>query len=158
MVDKQSLLHTDNKYVKKNSLKLDKKYVWKLRFNRLISIVFFFIIIAIGVLGILYMNNTKVMINEKTYEYTKTKEIYVNDNILYTEEVKTPIDSILLQLGQKNVAVGKVLTLPYGLTLINGEQTVLDKDIYVVECVFGSCEKGTQKIIKENYIYGKMNE
>jgi len=141
--------HSNGKYIKKQGVKLSKKFIASYVINKVIQVaVFLIVLFGLSYFGYNYFSKPYYKISEHKEVLLKDKEPLLNDTVAFTEN-KNLIDEILTQVKVKNIQVEKIVGIPFSI-VENGEKNIqLKQNEYLVKN-----EKGDRTIINKKDIYG----
>lgn len=160
MDKKQDFLYKNNKYVDSSRVELDPSYIRKKRINRLINVIIFFVIIAIGLFLFMSIKNATINIEGKTYKIEDNlNDIDRGDKILFTYKDKADkMDFIKLRLNKIfgfDGDLAEVQVLSQGINPDDGSQ--IDQNVIYIRCLSQGC-KGESNIISTKKVLGIAKE
>jgi len=142
-------LHSNSKYVKKQNVKLSKKFIASFVLNKIIQIVVFCVVLGgLSFYGYNYFSNPYYKTTNHKEVLLDDREPLLNDNVAFDKN-KNVFDEVLSKIKAKEVTVEKIVGIPFSI-VENGDKSIqLKQNQYLVQN-----SKGDRTIINKKDIYG----
>lgn len=149
--------YSENKYVKKGSLTIQRSYVRKLYANRIVSLFIVLCVLAITAAGVYYWVDKGAWIDGQYTPYTVNDLGYREGDIVVFHKDANLVSKILNKLAIGDYSLGEIITSPSGVYEQSSKKyVVLDANTVIVKCIDGSCYKDAKYKLELKDIIGKI--